>query len=161
MDQPATLPLDPNPDPDLDESLQSEASLGYNRVSPDTASAIIRIKRANPKIEGKDIAALLGIHPSTVSRWLRVLDTDTVPEARKLMRSQALRATMKIVDQVDHTDPRVSQGAAKSIIATAGVAEPAPVQIGIRVVVGQPGAPAGPDPFDAPVVVAEVSSAIK
>ncbi len=129
----------------------------YSRVSPAQAIAIVRLRQANPALEGKEIARAIGVHPSTVSRWLQILNTDTVPEARKLMRSQALRATMKIVDQVEHTDPRVSQGAAKSIIATAGVAELAPVMVGVQIIVGSPGNPAGPDPFD---VVAEVTSAV-
>jgi hypothetical protein len=80
---------------------------------------------------------------------LAALDNDTVPEARKLAKSQSLRATMKLADQVDHTDPRVSQGAAKAITALAGVQEgSAQVSVGVQVIVGTPTQPAGPDPFD-------------
>ena len=128
---------------------QSDSETGYSRVTHDKALEIIRLRRAKPDINGNDIAALVGVAPSTVSRWLKLLDTDTVPEARKLAKSQALRATMKIADQVDHNDPRVSQGAAKAITALAGVQEgSAPVQVGVQVIVGTAAAPAGHDPFE-------------
>lgn len=85
-----------------------------------------------------------------MSYWLRKLDNDTVPEARKLAKSNALRATMKLEDQVDHADPRVSQGAAKALVALAGVQETsAQVQVGVQVIVGNSTQPAGPDPFEA------------
>ena len=130
------------------EPTQSDDSPGYSRVSPDKASAIIRLRRANPKITGLEIAAALEIHPSTVSRWLQILETDTVPEARKLLKANALRASMKVADQIDHNDPRVSQGAAKAVLAGAGVAEQGvAVQVGVRVIVGSLDKPAGPDPF--------------
>ena len=84
-----------------------------------------------------------------MSRWLSALDNDTVPEARKLAKTHALRSVMKLDEQVDHADPRVSQGAAKALVALAGVQEGAqPVQVGVQVIVGQPGAPAGDDPFN-------------
>lgn len=127
---------------------QSPELSGYSSVSHATALQIIQIKRAKPDIEGKELAALVGVHPSTVSRWLKLLQTDTVPEARQLARSQALRATMKLADQVDHSDPRVSQGAASKLTALASVAETSQqVQLGVQVVVGQLGQPAGMDPF--------------
>jgi transcriptional regulator with XRE-family HTH domain len=127
----------------------------YSRVTPDQAAAIVRLKRANPVITQREIAAAIGVKSaSTVSYWLRLLENDTVPEARKLAKSQALRATMKIADQIDADDPRVSQGAAKAIAALAGVPEGAqPVQVGVQVVVGQVGQPAGDDPFSHNVMV--------
>jgi transcriptional regulator with XRE-family HTH domain len=127
---------------------------GYSRVTADQASAIIRLTRANPSITQREIAAAIGVKSaSTVSYWLRRLNTDTTLEARKLMKSEALRAALKISEHVDHDDPRVSQGAAKAITALAGVQESAQaIQVGVQVVVGQPGAPAGPDPFDNVVV---------
>jgi len=107
------------------------------------------LKRLRPSITQQEIARALGIDHSTVSRWLAALDNNTVPEARKLAKSQALTATMKLAGQIEHTDPRVSQGAAKAITALAGVPEGAqPVQVGVQVVVGQVGQPAGRDPFD-------------
>lgn len=134
------------------ESLQpaeSDTSVGYSRVTHEKALEIIQLRKAKPNIQGQEIAALVGVAPSTVSRWLKLLDTDTVPEARKLAKSQALRATMKLEDQVDHTDPRVSQGAAKALVALAGVQETGPqVQVGVQVIVGSSSQPAGPDPFE-------------
>lgn len=133
-------------DPDI---TQSNNSGGYSSVSHATALQIIQIKRAKPDIQGQELAALVGVHPSTVSRWLKLLTTDTVPEARQLAKSQALRGTMKLADQVEHADPRVSQGAAKALVALAGVAETTPqVQVGVQVVVGQVGQPAGADPWE-------------
>lgn len=121
----------------------------YSRVDHETAFAIIGLRKARPEITQEEIAHAVGKHPSTVSRWLKLLTVDTVPDARKLAKSQALRAVMKLDDQVEHRDPRVSQGAAKAIVALAGVQEgSAQVQVGVQVIVGSSSAPAGPDPFD-------------
>lgn len=122
---------------------------GYSRVSPAQATEMVRLKRINPAITLEQIAAAVGVKSiSTVSRWLAELDNDTVPEARKLAKTNALRSVMKLEDQVDHSDPRVSQGAAKALVALAGVAETTQqVQVGVQVVVGQVGQPAGDDPF--------------
>lgn len=120
-----------------------------HRVSPEMAAYIVRIKRLRPQITQQQIADLCGVSQPTVSQWLAALDNDTVPEARKLAKSQALRATMKLEDQVDHADPRVSQGAAKALVALAGVQETsAQVSVGVQVIVGSSSQPAGPDPFD-------------
>jgi transcriptional regulator with XRE-family HTH domain len=129
---------------------ETGTSPGYSRVSPEQATEIVRLKRINPKITYEQIAAAIGVKSvSTVSYWLRALDNDTVQEARKLAKTNALRATMKLEDQVDHADPRVSQGAAKALVALAGVQEgSAQVQVGVQVVVGSASQPAGPDPFE-------------
>lgn len=141
----------PSPPPQPPEDVlttQSDDPTGYSSVSHATALQIIQIKRAKPDIEGKEIAAIVGVHPSTVSRWLKLLQTDTVKEARQLAKSQSLRATMKMSDQIDHSDPRVSLGAAKAITALAGVQEgSAQVNVGVQVIVGSSSTPAGPDPF--------------
>lgn len=122
---------------------------GYSRVTHEKALEILQLRKAKPDIQGQEIARIVGVAPSTVSRWLKLLDTDTVPEARKLAKSQALRATMKLEDQVDHADPRVSQGAAKALVALAGVQEThTQVSVGVQVVVGSSSQPAGPDPFE-------------
>jgi DNA-binding transcriptional regulator YdaS (Cro superfamily) len=132
---------------------ENQEIVGYSRVTHEKALEIIQLRRAKPDISGNDIAALVGVAPSTVSRWLKLLTTDTVPEARQLAKSQALRGTMKLADQVEHSDPRVSQGAAKALVALAGVVESTnQVQVGVQVIVGSVGAPAGQDPFD---VIAE------
>lgn len=131
---------------------------GYSRVTAEKAFAIAQLQKAFPNITGQEIAAKLEIHPSTVSRWLKILNTDTVGQSRQLAKSQALRATIKLADQIDADDPRVSQGAAKAITALAGVAETGPsVQVGVQVVVGQQGQPAGPDPFERIVNVTPAS----
>lgn len=139
---------------------EKDDSPAYSRVSPEQATEIVRLKRINPKITYEQIAAAVGVKSvSTVSYWLRALDNDTVAEARKLAKTNALKAGMKLVEQVDHTDPRVSQGAAKAITALAGVQEgSSQVQVGVQVIVGSSSAPAGPDPFetiDAKVVESE------
>lgn len=57
---------------------------------------------------------------------------------------------MKMVEQIDADDPRVSQGAAKAITALAGVQEgSAQVNVGVQVIVGSSTQPAGVDPFEA------------
>lgn len=129
---------------------KSDDSPGYSRVTADQAAEIVRLKRINPKITYEEIAAAIGVKSvSTVSYWLTRLENNTVDEARKFVKTQALRASMKIADQIDHTDPRVSQGAAKAITALAGVQEgSAQVNVGVQVIVGSASQPAGPDPFD-------------
>jgi transcriptional regulator with XRE-family HTH domain len=124
-------------------------SPGYSRVTAEQAGEIVRLRRINPKITYEEIAAAIGVKSvSTVSYWLTKLENDTVKEARQLAKSQALRATMKIADQIEDTDPRVSQGAAKAITALAGVQEgSAQVQVGVQVIVGDGVTPIGPDPF--------------
>lgn len=134
---------------DTIEPAKDDDAPGYSRVSPEKAALIVRLKRLNPKITQQEIADAVGYSVPTVSRWLAALDNDTVPEARKLAKSQALRATLKLEEQIDHTDPRVSQGAAKAVVALAGVQETGPaVQVGVQVIVGSSSAPAGPDPFE-------------
>jgi len=113
------------------------------------AAYIVRIKRLRPQIKQSEIARLCGVAQPTVSRWLAALDNDTVAEARKLAKSNALPATMKLKEQIEHSDPRVSQGAAKAIVALAGVQETgSAVQVGVQVIVGNSTQPAGPDPFE-------------
>jgi transcriptional regulator with XRE-family HTH domain len=144
---PPTEALEPTTD---DPSVVAPHQPGYSRVSPAQATEIVRIKRVNPKATLEQIAAAIGVKSiSTVSYWLRELDNDTVQEARKHAKTNALRASMKLVDQIDADDPRVSQGAAKAITALAGVQEgTAQVQVGVQVIVGTGAAPAGSDPFD-------------
>ena len=150
MDNPHNTPDTALQPPQGDQTAQSDNVPGYSRVTHEKALEIIQLRKAKPDIQGQEIAALVGVAPSTVSRWLKLLDTDTVPEARKLAKSQALRATMKLGDQVEHPDPRVGQGAAKALVALAGVQEgSAQVQVGVQVIVGSASQPAGPDPFDA------------
>ena len=163
--KPRTTPLQPSrgdhtantsqDSPTPEQSTESPVSElphspGYSRVSPAQATEIVRLKRINPKITLEQIAAAIGVKSiSTVSYWLRELDNDTVPEARKLAKTHALRATMKLETQIDHDDPRVSQGAAKAINALAGVQEgAAQVQVGVQVIVGSASAPAGHDPLE-------------
>lgn len=132
------------------DTTEEVSTSGYSRVSPQQATEIVRLKRINPDITLEQIRAAIGVKSiSTVSRWLSALDNDTVPEARKLAKTQALTATMKLTEQVDHSDPRVSQGAAKALVALAGVQESSQqVAVGVQVVVGQLGQPAGADPFN-------------
>jgi transcriptional regulator with XRE-family HTH domain len=132
-----------------DPPAKDDSAPQYSRVGPEKAAEIVRLKRIRPSITQQEIADALGIGIATVSRWLSALDNDTVKEARQLAKSQALRATMKIADQVDHSDPRVSLGASKAVVALAGVQEgSAQVSVGVQVIVGSQTQPAGPDPFE-------------
>ena len=57
-------------------------------------------------------------------------------------------AAMKLADQIDDSDPRVSQGAAKAITALAGVQEgSAQVNVGVQVIVGDGVTPACENPM--------------
>lgn len=131
-------------------SAEIDPSPGYSRVTAEQAGELVRLRRINPKITYEELAAAIGVKSvSTVSYWLTRLENDTVPEARKLAKTKALPATMKIADLVEDSDPRVALGAAKAITALAGVQEgAAPVQVGVQVVVGSASQPAGPDPFE-------------
>lgn len=140
-----------NPTPPPEET----DSPAYKRVSADQVAEMQRIREINPEATLEDIAAAVGVKSiSTVSYWLSKLKRNTVPETRKLMKGESLHAGLKLVEQVEHGDPRVSQGAAKAILALAGVQEGAQqVSVGVQVVVGSVNQPAGPDPFiDATVV---------
>ena len=109
---------------EADTAVKAPHQPGYSRVSPAQATEIVRLKRINPKITLEEIRAAIGVKSiSTVSYWLRELDNDTVQEARKHAKTNALRASMKLTEQIDDSDPRVSQGAAKAISALAGVQE--------------------------------------
>jgi hypothetical protein len=132
---------------------QSDDSHGYSRVSQEKLLAIKQLHKLGKT--GQEIAAALEVHPSTVSRWLKVLEggDNTVPEARNLMKAQALPAAMGIMEQTTDTDPRVRQGALKAVLALAGVQEgSAQVTVGVQVIVGAPGQPAGPDPFEGVII---------
>jgi transposase-like protein len=124
---------------------------GYSRVSPAQATEMVRLRRINPKITLEQIAAAVGVKSlSTVSHWIRELDNDTVQEARKFVKTKALKAVMKLDEQLETSaDPRVVQGAAKAIAALGGVVQTGqPIQVGVQVVVGSMDAPAGHDPLD-------------
>lgn len=125
---------------------QDDNSPGYSRVTAEKALAIKQLRKLNKT--GEEIAAAIGVHPSTVSRWLKLLETDTVQEARQLSKSQALKATMRIDGLVDDPDPRVALGAAKAITALAGVQEgSAQVNVGVQVIVGDGVTPACENPM--------------
>lgn len=149
LDQDIQTDATPDAEPDADATAEQLPAPGYSRVSPAQATEIVRLKRINPQITYRQIAAAIGVKSiATVSYWLRELDNDTVSEARKFVKTKALKAAMKLEEQIDSSDPRVSQGAAKAITALAGVAEGnQPVQVGVQVIVGTPDQPAGPDPF--------------
>ena len=123
---------------------QKRAHLG-----PERTLLIVRLKERNPAATHQEIADAVGVDRSVVTRTLQIFETNTVPEARKYLKAHALKAAMKIEQQVEHGDSRVSQGAAKAIIAAAGVQESsAQVSVGVQVIVGNTGQPAGPDPFE-------------
>lgn len=134
-----------------DTALQpiSDTNAGYSRVTAAQVSLILQLRRERPTITQAELGQILGVHQTTIGYWLRELTTDTVQDARALAKAKALKATLKIADHVENSDPRVSLGAAKAITALAGVAEGiAPVQVGVQVIVGNTGQPAGQDPFD-------------
>jgi len=118
---------------------------GYKRVTAEMAAAIRRLRRLGKT--QKETADALGIAQTTVSFWDRALSDDSTEDARQLAKHEALTATMKLAKQIEHSDPRVAQGAAKGIVAIAGVTAEAQVQVGVQVVLGQPGRPAGHDPL--------------
>jgi DNA-binding Lrp family transcriptional regulator len=140
------------PPSDQPKANSGESSLQHTKgryIGPERAALIVQIKQKNPAATHQEIADAIGCSRPTVTEWLQMLELNTVPEARKLMKSQALRASLKLSEHVEHEDARVSQGAAKAIIAAAGVQEgSAQVSVGVQVIVGSSSQPAGPDPFD-------------
>lgn len=144
--KPSETALEPFRD---DQTAYTNESGAVHRVSPEMAAYIVKIRRIRPSITQAEIAQLVGVSQPTVSRWLAEFENDTVPETRKYLKGKALPAAMKLVEQKDDSDPRVSQGAAKAILALAGVQEgSAQVSVGVQVIVGSASQPAGPDPFE-------------
>lgn len=152
-DEQALQPIEPT-----NQTLEpADSSVNITRgryIGPERAALIVQLKQKNPAATHQEIADAIGCSRPTVTEWLSMLELNTVPEARKLARSQALRATLKLSEHVEHDDARVSQGAAKALVALAGVQESGPaVQVGVQVVVGSASQPAGPDPFDSVVMI--------
>lgn len=149
MDAPQKPILDALEPFQRDQTAHTDHLGPVHRVSPEMAAYIVRIKRLRPSIKQEEIAQLTGVSQATVSRWLAEFENDTVAETRKYLKGKALPAGMKLVEQVSDTDPRVSQGAAKAILALAGVQEgSSQVSVGVQVIVGSATQPAGPDPFE-------------
>lgn len=149
-------------DSELPTKPDGESSVILTRgryIGPERAALIVQIKQKNPNATHQEIADAIGCSRPTVTEWLQMLELNTVPEARKLAKSQALRATLKLSEHVEHEDARVSQGAAKALVALAGVQEGSQqVNVGVQVIVGSVSQPAGPDPFIDASVVESVSS---
>ena len=150
-DSPDTPGLTPPAPVDLPTRLRGESSVEITRgryIGPERAALIVQIKQKNPAATHQEIADAIGCSRPVVTEWLSMLELNTVPEARKLARSQALRATLKLSEHLEHDDARVQQGAASKLVALAGVQETQQqVAVGVQVVVGQLGQPAGMDPF--------------
>lgn len=147
----ATGTKDAMSDDNPTELVENNDSPAYKRVTAEQAAEMAHIRRVNPKATYAEIAAAVGVASvSTVSYWITRFERDTVQDARKVAKSEALRSTLKLSEQVEHADPRVSQGAAKALVALAGVQEGAQqVSVGVQVIVGSSAHPAGPDPFEA------------
>jgi len=126
------------------------ASHEYRRVSPDDALKIYRLRETGLTLD--QIVAATGWSAGTVHRY--ATQADTVEAADKLLRHKALRAAEVAVDQLESTSEKVSQGAARLVMAGAKMLGGNGQQqtIGVSIVIGMPGQPAGPDPFEAKVL---------
>lgn len=145
MDTPYTPPQDA-PTPDL--PVHSDLDQKRAHIGPERALLILKLKERNPDVTHQEIADAVGCDRSTVTRTLQIFETNTVPEARKYLKAHSLKAAMVVTDHLEHRDARVQQGAAKAIMAGAGVQEgSAGVQVGVQVIVGDGVTPACENPL--------------
>ena len=111
---------------------------------------ILALKRTNPSVTQQAIADAVGCDRSTVSRWLATY-SDTIDDARNVLNAGALEAAVRVTEWVKSDDARASMDASKTVLKAAKLLEDESKSAGnvaIQVVIGMPGAPAGPDPFD-------------
>jgi predicted transcriptional regulator len=143
-------------------ALHIEVDNGSRCLSRQQVLHIIALKKANPKATQQQIADVVGCERSTVSRWLSSY-SDTIDDARNVLNAGAVEAAVRVTEHVRSEDPRVSMDASKTVLKAAKLLDDASAsvaKVGIVVHIGQPGAPAGPDPFASQVIDTQGHSVI-
>ena len=119
----------------------------YKRVTTEEAAKIYRLRREGLTLE--EIADHLGRSLETIHRHLEAFERDTTEDAAKVLKASALPAAMKAQELLEHGDGRVALGAVKTVLQATSLLEQQgqSTAIGVQVVIGMPGQPAGPDPL--------------
>jgi transcriptional regulator with XRE-family HTH domain len=137
-----------------DTLMHAEVMNGSRCLSRPQILNIFALKEANPNVTQQQIADAIGCDRSTVSRWLSS-HRDTVDNAKQVLHAGALEAAVRVTEHVRSDDPRVSMDASKTVLKAAKLLDDASAsaaKVGIVVHIGQPGAPAGPDPLSFQVI---------
>lgn len=111
------------------------------RLTETDEALILELSRAG--LTQERIATQIGCHQSTVSRTLAEYD-DSRPLARKYLEAKALAMTRRFVEEAK--PEAVLRMLGKLDVVRDDVAPRAVAAV--QVIVGTPGHPAGPDPFD-------------
>jgi hypothetical protein len=136
----------------VSELARTDTPTGINRLSPAQVAHIVQLKHINPNVTQQQLADAVGTTQGTVSRWLAAFEHSTRESALKHYESNQLEIAATVVDIALHSEnERAKLQAAELAHRAVGVGQKADASVGnvaIQVVIGMPGAPAGPDPFD-------------
>jgi len=137
----------------------STAPAGNKRLSPEQVAHIQSLRRINPDLTQAQIAEAVGTTQSTVSRWLQALEHDTTEDAKQLYAASQLKVAATVLDKLDDADGKVALKAAEIAHKVGKLLDDKTPQtnVGVQVVIGMPGQPAGPDPLQ--VVATETVTA--
>jgi hypothetical protein len=129
-----------------------DPSEGKHRLSPQQVASIVQLRKINPKATQEDIATAVGTTQRSVSRWLAAFSDSSKELALDYYDKAQLEIAATVVDKALHsTDERIQLKAAElahKASRVIGDEAGSGAKVGIVVHIGQPGAPAGPDPFD-------------
>jgi hypothetical protein len=122
---------------------------GYKRVTPQEAAKFYRLKKEG--LSDIDIAKACGRSTETVYRQLQAFNSSKELALDYYDKAQ-LEIAATVVDKALHsTDERIQLKAAElahKASRVIGDEAGSGAKVGIVVHIGQPGAPAGPDPFE-------------
>jgi predicted transcriptional regulator len=128
------------------------ADEGKHRLSPRQVAHIVSLRKINPQAKQEDIALAVGTTQPTVSRWLAAFSDSSKELALDYYDKAQLEIAATVVDKALHSqDERIQLKAAElahKASRVIGDEAGSGAKVGIVVHIGQPGAPAGPDPFD-------------
>jgi hypothetical protein len=123
---------------------------GYKRVTPVEAAKFYRLKREGLSIDA--IAKACQRSTDSVSRWLAAFSDSSKELALDYYDKAQLEIAATVVDKALHSeDERIQLKAAElahKASRVIGDEAGSGAKVGIVVHIGQPGAPAGPDPFE-------------
>jgi DNA-binding MarR family transcriptional regulator len=125
---------------------------GKHRLSPKQVAAIVQLRKINPQATQADIATAVGTTQTSVSRWLAAFSDSSKELALDYYDKAQLEIAATVVDKALHSeDERIQLKAAElahKASRVIGDEAGSGAKVGIVVHIGQPGAPAGPDPFE-------------
>jgi transcription initiation factor TFIIIB Brf1 subunit/transcription initiation factor TFIIB len=125
----------------------------YRRLTLDQIKAIRDLRKLDKT--QTEIAQVLGVDQKTVSRHLQALIDDSTSLATDAAKASAYRRVRRL-DSWTRKRDKVGLEAARELNRIAGLTDKAGIQanVGVQVLIGMPGQPAGSDPLQ--VVEAQV-----